>query len=403
MDSSAIADMQSWLSVEAIEGADNAAIFEEFCGRCARHGLAISYGVALVDTLHPEFEGHAFLWDSRGEVEAPVQQYASSQSGRGREVWETSVFSHLLVTGGTELRREFAKGAPRDFHMLEELSNAGHTDYMAAIHRFTDRGSIGEMDGLYSAWATRAEDGFRDEDLQALRALLPTLALALKCGSSTGIINTLANVYLGQDAASRVINGQITRGAVDTIDAVIWFSDLKNYTAISDLALPEEIIPFLNDYSGLVIDAVHRHGGSVLKLMGDGVLAIFRGPDMQLACAKAIDAEAELRIGLEVLSARRSDEGVPFTGLYVGLHIGTVFYGNIGSRTRLDFTVVGPAVNEVSRICGTCRPSGRDVLVSEDFVAACAPERQARLKPVGEFSLRGVRAAKMLFTLDPAV
>lgn len=398
MESRAIVDILVWLSTEAIEGSDNATIFEQFCERCRQAGLPISHGVALMDTLHPEFEGHAFEWDGTRAVERPVQQYQSSQTDGRREVWETSVFHHLLVSGETELRREIGKGAALDYYRLPELAREGHTDYLATIHRFTERGSIGEMDALYSAWATRAEGGFSEEDLQALRALLPTLALAMKSGSSISIIKTLARVYLGKDAAGRVIKGQIARGAVDTIDAVIWFSDLKNYTEISDQADPQEIIPFLNDYSGMVIDAIHRHGGNVLKLMGDGVLAIFRGPDMQMACASALDAEAHLRRKLALLDAERSSQGAPTTGLYVGLHIGRVFYGNIGSRNRLDFTVVGPAVNEVSRICSTCRPSGMDVLVSDDFVAACAPQQQGQLAPVGEFSLRGVRAAKMLFT-----
>ncbi|MGV8936325.1 MAG: adenylate/guanylate cyclase domain-containing protein [Allorhizobium sp.] len=398
MESRAIVEILGWLSTEAIQGTDNATIFDQFCQHCRQGGLPISYGVAIMDTLHPEFEGHAFQWDSDRAVEKPVQQYLSSQTEGRREVWESSVFNHLLVSGDNEMRCEIGKGAALDYHRLPELAREGHTDYLATIHRFTDRGSIGEMDALYSAWATRAEGGFSDQDLEALRALLPTLALAMKSGSSVSIIKTLARVYLGKDAAGRVIRGQIARGAVDTIDAVIWFSDLKNYTEISDQADPQEIIPFLNDYSGMVIDAIHRHGGNVLKLMGDGVLAIFRGPDMQQACASAIDAEAHLRRQLALLDARRSGEGTPTTGLYVGLHIGRVFYGNIGSRNRLDFTVVGPAVNEVSRICGTCRPSGVDVLLSDDFVAACAPERQAQLKPVGRFSLRGVRADKMLFT-----
>lgn len=180
---------------------------------------------------------------------------------------------------------------------------------------------------------------------------------------------------------------------------MIWFSDLKNYTSISDQAEPEQIIPFLNDYSGLAIDCIHRHGGSVLKLIGDGILAIFKGPDIRSACASALDAENELRGELKILDARRSADGAPTTGIYVGLHIGRVFFGNIGSSDRLDFTVVGPAVNEVSRICGTCRPSGNDLLLSGDFADACSSNRQEQFRPVGEFSLRGVAQAKMLLTL----
>ncbi|MUZ66119.1 adenylate/guanylate cyclase domain-containing protein [Agrobacterium vitis] len=390
-----------WLSNQALEGNDNSSIFRGFCDRCVQAGLAISHAVAVIDTLHPEFEGSAFEWSSAASTaDKTEQKYQSTNSGRAREIWETSVFNHLLVTGDIEVRRELAKGAPLDFHRLAELKSAGHTDYLATIHRFSESGSIGEMTAVYSALATKAKTGFCDDDLQTLRKLLPMLALALKNGTSMNIVRTLAEVYLGHDAAERVINGQITQGAAEAIDAVIWFSDLKNYTAISDQAEPEQIIPFLNDYSGLAIDCIHRHGGSVLKLIGDGILAIFKGPDMQKACASALDAEYELRSGLKILDARRSTAGAPITGIYVGMHIGRVFFGNIGSSDRLDFTVVGPAVNEVSRICGTCRPSGNDLLLSGDFAEACSPDRQRQFQPVGEFSLRGVAEAKILLTLS---
>lgn len=389
-----------WLSNQALEGNDNSSIFRGFCDRCVQAGLAISHAVAVIDTLHPEFEGSAFEWSGAATVDRTEQKYQSTNSGRAREIWETSVFNHLLVTGDIEVRRELAKGAPLDFHRLAELKSAGHTDYLATIHRFSESGSIGEMTAVYSAWATKAKTGFCDDDLQTLRKLLPMLALALKNGTSMNIVRTLAEVYLGHDAAERVINGQITQGAAEAIDAVIWFSDLKNYTAISDQAEPEQIIPFLNDYSGLAIDCIHRHGGSVLKLIGDGILAIFKGPDIRSACASALDAENELRGELKILDARRSADGAPTTGIYVGLHIGRVFFGNIGSSDRLDFTVVGPAVNEVSRICGTCRPSGNDLLLSGDFADACSSNRQEQFRPVGEFSLRGVAEAKILLTLS---
>jgi adenylate cyclase len=268
------------------------------------------------------------------------------------------------------------------------------------IHRFTPGGSIGEMDGLYSAWTTRDPDGFSDEDLAALRQLLPTLALAVKSISSLGIVRTLADVYLGHDAGAKVVSGQIIRGAVESIDAVIWYSDLKNFTGISDQADADQIIPFLNDYAGMIIDAIHRHGGSVLKLMGDGVLAIFRSADMRAACNLAMDAGADMRRGLIGLNDARDMRGEPTTGIYLGLHIGQVFYGNIGSRDRLDFTVVGPAVNEASRIAALCRSVGHDTVVSDDFAAACFDDRRAALTSLGEFSLRGVQDSKQLFAVD---
>jgi adenylate cyclase len=181
----------------------------------------------------------------------------------------------------------------------------------------------------------------------------------------------------------------------------LWFSDLRGYTAITDTAPPGEIIPLLNDYAEAVITAIHEAGGDVLKLIGDGTLALFRADDPGEASRRALRAEAILRRRLHELNERRRAEERPTTTVYIGLHVGEVFYGNIGSNDRLDFTVVGPAVNETSRIASMCRSVDRPVLVSADFAEALPPEERARLVSVGRFALRGVGRAKELFTLDP--
>jgi adenylate cyclase len=232
---------------------------------------------------------------------------------------------------------------------------------------------------------------------------MPTLALTLKCASLARIAGTLVEVYLGRDAGRRVLAGRIARGVAERISAVLWFSDLRGYTTITDSAAPDEIIPLLNDYADVVISAIHQHGGEVLKLIGDGTLAIFRADDAADACARALAAEATMRSAVRVLNARRSGAGHSTTTPYLGLHVGEVFYGNIGSDDRLDFTVVGPAVNEVSRVASMCRSVDRLLLVSEDFRRATPEDARARLVSVGRFALRGVGRAQELFTLDPAL
>jgi adenylate cyclase len=230
--------------------------------------------------------------------------------------------------------------------------------------------------------------------------LVPSLALAVKCGTLARVAETLVETYLGRDAGQRVLSGRILRGVAEWINAVLWFSDLRGYTAITDTASPPEIIPLLNDYAEVVIGAVHDAGGDVLKLIGDAVLAVFNADDPAEACRSALRAEARLRRDLAALNARRAAERRPVTTVYLGLHLGDAFYGNVGSAARLDFTVVGPAVNEVSRIAAMCRSVDRAVLVSSDFAAATpAPEREA-LVSVGRYALRGVGRPQELFTLD---
>jgi len=392
-------DILHWLAEAGLRGDEPNELFRAFCERCNNIGVSISYAVGLMDTIHPEFEGHAFEWRAQDTGPRPLRTYSSSDNGAAKENWENSVFHYLLTTGESEVRREVGKGAPTDFYRLPELKEEGYTDVFSRIERFTGKGSIGAMNAFYSVWGTRDPDGFADEHLAVLRRLMPTLALALKSVGSIRIVKTLARVYLGQDAATRVFDGQVARGQAETIDAVIWLSDLKGYTAILDSARPEQIMPLLNDYSSVVISALHRNGGNVLKLIGDGVLAIFKGPDLAAAASRALKTERELRRDLEYLNQRRNARKEPCTGVYVGLHLGTVFYGNIGSRNRLDFTVVGPAVNEVSRICTVCKTTQRDALVSAGFVEVCETPQRDRLVAVGEFSLRGVSEPMQLYAV----
>ena len=140
----------------------------------------------------------------------------------------------------------------------------------------------------------------------------------------------------------------------------------------------------------------------VLKLIGDGVLAIFRADDSAEACRGALLAEAGVRASIKTLNERRATDGHPVTSVYLGLHIGEVFYGNIGSQDRLDFTVVGPAVNEASRIAAMCRSVDRSIVVSSEFAAAAPEPERSKLVSVGRYALRGVGRAEELFTLDPS-
>ena len=222
----------------------------------------------------------------------------------------------------------------------------------------------------------------------------------MKSASLTRIARTLVETYLGRDPGRRVLAGGIMRGVADRIESVLWFSDLSGYTRISDTSPPERVIPLLNDYADAIISAIHAHGGDVLKLIGDGTLAIFNAEDREQACGSALAAAAQARTSLAELNRRRGADGLPTTDMYLALHLGAVFYGNIGSKERLDFTVIGPAVNEVSRIAALCRSLEQPILLSATF-AATAGKAKERLVSVGRYALRGVSHAQELFTVDP--
>ncbi|MCA1491966.1 adenylate/guanylate cyclase domain-containing protein [Sinorhizobium alkalisoli] len=398
-----IRDILRWVSEQGLQGLKEQDLLAGFCEQCLAAGLPVDRALGIIDTLHPEFEGRAYQWLSDSDEIPEVLHYGSTTSGEALANWQRSVFFQMLQQQQGERRIRLALEQHVPFAPLERLRAEGHADCLCFVHHFTDRGRVGAMDCFYSNWTTKDDRGFSDEDMEALRVLVPTLALAVKAASCMRIIGTLADVYLGEDAGRRVVEGRIERGAVERIEAVMWFSDLRNFTRISDSIAPEEIIPFLNDYSGTVIGAIHDHGGSVLKLIGDGVLAIFNDGKPADACSAAIAAEQQLRLMLMELNTRRLEEGKPVTDVSLGLHIGEVFYGNIGSQDRLDFTVVGPAVNEVSRIVAMCRSVERQVIMSSEFIAACPPLHRANTVSLGRFALRGIARAKELFTWDPEI
>jgi adenylate cyclase len=402
MDQTSATGILDFVSEAGLRGFSEAELLRGFCERLRSGAVPVARAIVLIDTLHPVHEGHVFRWRRDGVEFTPVTEYGRvSDGGATAQKWAASPFNHLLVGGEAELRRRLARGETADFPILDELRSEGQTDYVALIHRFAE-GTLGEMDGVYSSWTTDEPGGFTEPQLGFLRQLLPTFALGLKCVSLGRVAETLVKTYLGRDAGQRVLSGRIGRGVAERISAVIWYSDLRGFTRITDIAAPDEVIPFLNDYADAIISSVHEAGGDILKLMGDGTLAIFKADNPGAACASALKAEALMRARIDAVSARRSAGALPITDAYLGLHIGEVFYGNIGSEDRHDFTVVGPAVNEASRIAALCRSVEKDVLISSAFAGASLPGDRARFVGVGRYGLRGVERAQELFTLERA-
>ena len=403
MDAADLDRLLDWVVRRGLAGVPEADLMRTFCEKINAAGVPLSRGLALIDTLHPVHEGTVFRWRNDAVPEEPTARYGPSNEGELAESWQRSPFFHLLQTGAEELRRRIGFGEPADFQVIEEARANGATDYVVFVHRFAAEATIGDMDCVYSSWVTRHPDGFDEAHVAALRRLVPALGLAIKSAALARVAGTLVEVYLGRDAGRRVLEGRIRRGVADRIEAALWFSDLRGFTTITDTAPPGEIIPLLNDYAEAVITGIHEAGGDVLKLIGDGTLAVFRGDTPSESCRRALQAEGIVRRRVAELNERQRAEERPVTGVYVGLHRGEVFYGNIGSIDRLDFTVVGPTVNEASRIASMCRSVDRPVLVSSAFAEVLPPAERAGLVSVGRYALRGVGHAEELFTLDPVL
>ena len=407
MDEKLLSELPAWLTEAGLAGAPETDIVAGFCDRCVAAGISLGRAHVFIDALHPVHEGRLFRWGYPDE--SPMHEYgrtgfegldatgAVSLDAQATDVWQRSPFYRMLETGASLLRRRLGPDTVDEFSLLPEWYAAGLTEYVAVLTRFAAEGVIGEMDALYSSWGTKAATGFDEDQLIALERIVPYLALAIKSVSLVRMTRTLMETYLGRDAGQRVLRGRIVRGIAERIDAVVWFSDLRGFTRITDTE-PEQVISLLNDYSDVIVSTIQEHGGDVLKLIGDGTLAIFTAENRTHACSAALAAAIAARQGVAELNKRRSAQEKPVTDMYLGLHVGEVFFGNVGSRERLDFTVLGPAVNEASRIAAMCRSVDQPILLSAAF--ADVGETKHRLLSVGRYALRGLSRPRELFTID---
>jgi adenylate cyclase len=409
MSENMFSELSAWLTQAGLAGTPETDIFSGFCSRCVAAGIPLARAHVFIDTLHPVHEGRLFRW-GHGPNESPVHEYGrTSLEGldapasvsldvQATDAWRRSAFYTMVQSGASLLHRPLDAETTEEFSLLPDWLAAGMTDYVAIITRFAAEGAIGEMDAVYSSWATRAPEGFNDGQITSLKRMVPYLAFSIKSVSLARMTRTLMETYLGRDAGQRVLSGRIVRGIAERIDAVVWFSDLRGFTRIVDTA-PKQVIPLLNDYSDVIVSAIHEHGGDVLKLIGDGTLAIFTAENRAHACNASLSAAIAARRGVAELKKHRAAEGKPVSDMYLGLHVGKVFYGNVGSRERLNFTVLGPAVNEASRIAAMCRSVDQPVLMSAAF--ADVGDIKRRLVSVGRHALRGVAHPQELFTIEP--
>ena len=398
MDEQKVSALIEWTATAGLGGFDETGLLDGFCRRAVDAGLPLLRVLVGLDTLHPVFEGSNLEWH-RKRRDLRQSSYPRVSSEIQAERWLTSPFYHMMETDQAWLRRRLDRGSPAgEFPIFGDLIAEGATDYLATLTPFIETARLRDMDGMYSSWTTDRAGGFTDRQVAVLRRLVPHLGLAYKALSTAQIAENLVATYLGKDAGRRVLAGNIERGVAEKITAVLWLSDLRGFTRIADSIPGELIVPLLSDYNDALVTAVHAHDGEVLKFIGDGLLAIFQAGDMADACHQAITAAEHARAEVSGLNARRRRDGLPVTDFSLGLHQGEVFYGNVGSLDRLDFTVVGAAVNEVARIEAMCRALEQDVVLSAAFAAAAQHSRE-RLVSLGRYALRGVRKPQELFTL----
>jgi adenylate cyclase len=400
-------EITAWLIGRGLTAEDEALVLDGLCARLLAAGVPLWRVASGSEVLHPILDARGCRW-RRGQqaVRRRGQQAVREDYSRGAlddaEAWLRSPFRHLVeVLQAAEFRCRLDQTHARGrFPLLDQWQDEGSTDYVAFVANYHGEAGTSLPPGMVCSFQTDRPGGFRDDELLLLRRIVPALALACKAISAVETARTLVATYLGEDAGRRVLEGAIARGVTETVRAVLWYSDLEGFTRVADTAPGEALIAFLNAYAETVVERIHAEGGQVLKFMGDGILAMFPLRDDASPCARALDAAEATLAAVERLGQERAAAGLPTAGIHIALHVGDVLYGNIGSRDRLDFTVVGPAVNEAARIEALCRSLDQRVIVSSAF-AAEAGAAGTRLVSLGRYALKGVRRPEELFTLDP--
>ena len=299
------------------------------------------------------------------------------------------------------LRRRLDAAYRRDeFPMLDRFQDQGITDYVAFAVRVGESIRMGAAEGLVASWTTEAQGGFTDAQIDLHSGLMGPLTVSILLQTTHRDVRTLLRTYLGRHAADRVLAGNVVRGRAEPISAVVWFSDLVGFTRISDKIGAGDVLAMLNDYAQAQIETIDAHTGHVLKFLGDGLLAIFPDDDTSKACARALDAATKMRQRIAAMNVKRSASGLQVTDTHLALHVGELLYGNLGAPRRLDFTVLGSAVNEAARIEALCASLDQKVIVSSAFHEA-AGEARHRLVSLGRYAMKGVARPQELFTLDP--
>ena len=390
--------MTGWMVRAAVAGESEVEVLAGVCDRLNAAGFSLLRASLACNLLDPMFDARGVRWlRERGGVEEAFPRDDEDWSAAN---WEHSPFRALLESGGTALRRRLDATYLRgEFPLLDRFQDEGATDYVVLAWRVGKSVLLGGGEGLVASWSTDAPPGFTEAQIHLLSGILPALTLVMMFRTNHRASRTLLTTYLGSDAAERVLAGNIVRGRADPIRAVVWHSDLVGFTRISDNSSAATVLALLNDYAEVQVEEIEAHGGHVLKFIGDGILAIFPHGDTALACRCALDAAAGLRGRIAALNDRRAASGLPVTDTHIALHLGELLYGNLGSARRLDFTVLGAAVNEAARIEALCGSLEQPIIVSSAFAEA-AGDAKDRLVSLGRYAMKGVARPQELFTLD---
>ncbi|WP_158814305.1 adenylate/guanylate cyclase domain-containing protein [Methylocapsa sp. S129] len=387
--SETIEGIAEWLIGGARRNPSFTQTFDELAWRLVATGMPLLRASLHSNTLHPQFLGATYVW---WRDEAQTQKIMIKHEIADFIPYQENPIRRVREGGETLRRRMDGPEAPFDFPVLHDLKARGATEFFALP--IASQFGFGVHVAIYVA---DRPSGFTEREIRDLSSLSERLSVIADMNSQRQIAENVLKTYLGPLTGPRVLAGQMRRGSGEAISAVLWSSDLRGFTQLSDRLPGERVIAMLNDIFDLQARAIADHGGEILKFIGDGLLAIFPvadPADAQRAAANALAAAQEAQTKLSALRTRQSEDGHPELEIVVALHYGMVIYGNVGSADRLDFTVIGPAVNLVTRIEAIAKSLDLPVVMSDDFAGAYG----RRLTSLGLHNLRGLDQPHELYT-----
>jgi adenylate cyclase len=368
-----------WLADEALHEAEPDSLFGELCQRLRGIGIPILRAQVAFRVLHPLYDAGTLNWTGERGVVAEL----FTPDASANEAFVRGPIGHALTHRLPVLRRRLTGDtALLDFAVLEEFRALGGTDYLVVLVAFEASG----QNGIICSWLGDRAAGFTDGEIAQLQRITRELGIALKAKFERSIAQNVAHAYLGKRAGQAVLNGSIRRGDGEKITAALWYSDLRRSTELADRLSADDFLHLLGRYFEMTAGAVLDHGGEVVSLIGDAVLGLFRVEgSAEAACGRALAAAHEAR---RRLAAAPPAEACLALDFGIALHLGRVIYGNVGVPERLQFTVVGAAVNELVRVQDLTKPLARPLLATAAFAAA-AP---GPWHPLGDHKLRGFEA-----------
>ena len=383
----------AWLVARQAAPARMTIHIDSYCRKLRALGVPLDRATLVIPQLNPRLRSRSFYWDSEAG--------GTMEVGRrhGIEQAELYLLSPIraIFEGAEPIRRRLADpNCPTDYPIVADLKGRGYTDYLACPMAFSDR-QINVV-----TLATKDPDGFLEQHLRLIEASLPALSLVIELRNRRTTAEELLDTYIGHQSGEKVLAGTIKRGEGEVIHAVLWACDLQDFTGLSEREALDEVIALLNDYFEAVGGAISAQGGEILKFIGDALLAIFPLPEAsagyQQACDNALKAAKTALRSLAELNAARQAEQRPTVTCGIALHIGDVMFGNIGTADRLDFTVIGPAVNLVSRIEALAREFDPPIVCT----AAFAAQASFPLESLGRRGFKGIAEPQEVFRLAGA-